>query len=52
VRRLTPKEYARLQGFPEDFKMSIVNKHAYRLLGNAVAVPVVEAVYAEILKML
>lgn len=52
VRRLTPKEYARLQGFPDDFKFDIVNKHAYRLLGNAVAVPVVEAVYDEIKKIL
>lgn len=52
VRRLTPKEYARLQGFPEDFKVPVVNKHAYRLFGNAVAVPVVEAVFAEIKKIL
>lgn len=52
VRRLTPKEYARLQGFPEDFKVPIVNKHAYRLFGNAVAVPVVEAVFKEIKKVL
>jgi DNA (cytosine-5)-methyltransferase 1 len=52
VRRLTPKEYARLQGFPEDFKVPIVNKHAYRLFGNAVAVPVVEAIFTEIQKIL
>jgi len=52
VRRLTPKEYGRLQGFPEDFKVPVMNKHAYRLFGNAVAVPVVEALYAEIQKIL
>jgi len=48
VRRLTPKEYMRLQGFPDDFKMPVSNKQAYRLLGNAVAVPVVEAVFEAI----
>jgi DNA (cytosine-5)-methyltransferase 1 len=52
VRRLTPKEYGRLQGFPDDFKVPVVNKHAYRLFGNAVAVPVVEALYTEIQKVL
>jgi DNA (cytosine-5)-methyltransferase 1 len=52
VRRLTPKEYARLQGFPEDFKVPVSNKQAYRLFGNAVAVPVVAAVFAELIKVL
>ena len=50
VRRLTPREYARLQGFPDDFKFAVSNKQAYRLFGNAVAVPVVEAIFAEIKK--
>ena len=52
VRRLTPKEYARLQGFPEEFKMNVSNKQTYRLLGNAVAVPVVEAIFNEIMKVI
>jgi len=52
VRRLTPKEYARLQGFPEDFKITIVNKHAYQVFGNAVAVSVVEAIFMEIKKII
>jgi len=52
VRRLTPREYARLQGFPDSFKMPVSNKQAYRLYGNAVAVPVVEAIFEEIKKVL
>jgi DNA (cytosine-5)-methyltransferase 1 len=51
VRRLTPREYARLQGFPDTFQMPVSNKQAYRLYGNAVAVPVVEAVFEEIKKL-
>ena len=52
VRRLTPKEYARLQGFTDNFVVPVSNKQAYRLFGNAVAVPVVEAIFAEIKKLL
>jgi DNA (cytosine-5)-methyltransferase 1 len=52
VRRLTPREYGRLQGFPDTFQMPVSNKQAYRLYGNAVAVPVVEAVFEEIQKLL
>ena len=52
VRRLTPKEYGRLQGFPDDFKVPVVNKHAYRLFGNAVAPPVIKAIFNEIKKII
>lgn len=52
VRRLTPKEYGRLQGFPDTFQMPVSNKQAYRLFGNAVAVPVVAALFEEIKKIL
>ena len=43
---LTPysvREYARLQGFPDDFKFEN-EKHSYRGIGNAVSVPVARAV--------
>jgi len=43
-RRLTPNEYRKFQGFPEGFKLPADDRDAYRLLGNAVAVPVVRAV--------
>lgn len=42
VRRLTPTECARLQGFPDDWNKSQSNSVRYRQFGNAVAVPVVE----------
>lgn len=43
-RKLTPRECARLQGFPEDFIIPVSNTQAYRQFGNSVAVPVVRAV--------
>lgn len=43
-RRLTPRECARLMGFPEDYKIVVSNAQAYRQFGNAVVVPVVEQI--------
>lgn len=43
-RKLTPRECARLQGFPEDFIIPVSNSQAYKQFGNSVAVPVVRAV--------
>ena len=40
-RRITPREAARIQGYPEGFKLHPDDNVAYRQLGNAVAVPVV-----------
>lgn len=40
-RRLTPRECARLQGFPETFKIEVSDTAAYKQFGNSVAVPVV-----------
>jgi DNA (cytosine-5)-methyltransferase 1 len=42
VRRLTPRECERLQGFPDDWTADQSDAQRYRQLGNAVAVPVVE----------
>ena len=42
VRRLTPKECERLQGFPDDWTAGQPDAARYRQMGNAVAVPVVE----------
>lgn len=42
VRRLTPRECERLQGFPDDWTAAQSDSARYRMLGNAVAVPVVE----------
>ena len=42
VRRLTPVEYERLQGFPDDWTAGQSDSARYKQMGNAVAVPVVE----------
>lgn len=42
VRRLTPTECERLQGFPDNWTEGQADSHRYKQLGNAVAVPVVE----------
>ena len=38
-RRLTPRECARLQGFPDDFKIPVSDTQAYKQFGNSVVVP-------------
>ena len=43
-RKLTPRECARLQGFPEDFIIPVSNTQAYRQFGNSVAVPVIRGI--------
>ena len=43
-RRLTPRECARLMGFPDDFIIPVSDTQAYRQFGNSVVVPVVEKV--------
>ena len=42
VRRLTPTECERLQGFPDEWTDGQADSHRYKQMGNAVAVPVVE----------
>jgi DNA (cytosine-5)-methyltransferase 1 len=51
-RKLTPRECARLQGFPEEFIPHHMRRHAYQQFGNSVAVPVVKAVAEQIVKAL
>lgn len=51
-RRLTPREAARLQGFPEEFIIPVSDTQAYRQFGNSVAVPVVRAVAEQIIRVL
>lgn len=47
-RKITPREAARLQGFPENFVYSSSNVQAYRQFGNSVSVPVVAKLANEI----
>ncbi len=50
ARHITPRECARLQGFPENFKPHPSDSCAYKQFGNSVTVPVIEAVFDEFIK--
>jgi DNA (cytosine-5)-methyltransferase 1 len=50
VRRLTPTECERLQGFPDGWTDGQADSHRYKQMGNAVAVPVVEWIINRIIK--
>lgn len=49
-RKITPREAARLQGYPDDYKIPVSNAQAYKQFGNSVCVPVVEAIAKEMRK--
>lgn len=44
IRKMTPREWARLQGFPDTFKLPVADTHLYKQFGNSVTVPVIEAI--------
>jgi site-specific DNA-cytosine methylase len=50
VRRLTPVECERLQGFPDNWTEGQADSHRYKQMGNAVAVPVVEWIMARLVE--
>ena len=50
IRRLTPTECERLQGFPDGWTEGVSDTQRYRMLGNAVTVNVIEAIGRELLK--
>lgn len=51
-RRLTPRECARLMGFPDTFQIVCSDTRAYRQFGNSVAVPVVKYIAGEVVSCL
>ncbi len=51
-RRLTPRECARLQGFPDSFRIPVSDTQAYKQFGNSVALPVVEILAKAVVKTL
>ncbi|MFP6833520.1 MAG: DNA cytosine methyltransferase, partial [Porticoccaceae bacterium] len=52
-RKLTPRECARLQGFPEEFIVDAVSQgQIYKQFGNSVCINVVEAVAAQMKRMM
>ncbi|MDZ7806169.1 MAG: DNA cytosine methyltransferase [Gracilimonas sp.] len=53
VRRMTPREWARLQGFPDEYRIDVVSDtQNYKQFGNSVAIPVIQAVGKEVLNKL
>jgi len=51
-RRLTPRECARLQGFPDRFLIPVSDNQAYKQFGNSVVTPLIQAVGKELIKEL
>lgn len=52
IRKMTPREWARLQGYPESFKIVVADASAYKQFGNSVAVPAIQSTAQEILRKL
>ena len=49
---MTPREWARLQGFPDTYRLTLSDTHLYRQLGNSVSVNVIEAIAGQIRELL
>ena len=52
IRRMTPREWARLQGFPDNFKIVVADASAYKQFGNSVAIPAIQATAKKELELL
>jgi DNA (cytosine-5)-methyltransferase 1 len=50
IRKMTPREWARLQGFPDKFIIPVADASAYKQFGNSVAIPAIHATANEIIK--
>jgi len=51
-RKLTPREAAKLQGYPDNYLIPVSDMQAYKQFGNSVSVPVIQTVFNEIKKQL
>ncbi|HNK97427.1 MAG TPA: DNA (cytosine-5-)-methyltransferase, partial [Chitinophagales bacterium] len=51
-RRLTPRECARLQGFPDSFIIPVSDNQAYKQFGNSVVTPLIQAIGKNLIKEL
>jgi DNA (cytosine-5)-methyltransferase 1 len=49
IRKMTPREWARLQGFPDKFAIPVADASAYKQFGNSVAVPAIQTTAEKIL---
>ncbi len=52
IRKMTPREWARLQGFPDSFVIPVADASAYKQFGNSVAVPAIQATAKKITDLL
>ena len=52
IRKMTPREWARLQGFPDNYTLPLADVHLYKQLGNSVTVPVIKAIALKIREIL
>jgi DNA (cytosine-5)-methyltransferase 1 len=51
-RRMTPREWARLQGFPDSFLIPVSDAQAYKQFGNSVAIPAIQATAKKVIEKL
>ena len=49
IRKMTPREWARLQGYPDRFVIPVADASAYKQFGNSVAVPAIQAMGEKII---
>ena len=52
IRKMTPREWARLQGFPDTYKLTLSDTHLYKQFGNSVSVNVIQAIAEQIKEVL
>ena len=52
IRKMTPREWARLQGFPDTFRIVVADASAYKQFGNSVAIPAIQATAEKELQIL
>ena len=51
IRKMTPREWARLQGFPDNFVIPVADASAYKQFGNSVAIPAIQATASKIIEL-
>ncbi len=52
LRKMTPREWARLQGFPDSYDIPVSDAQAYKQFGNSVAIPAIQATAKKLLDKL
>lgn len=52
IRKMTPREWANLQGFPKEFLIPVADASAYKQFGNSVAVPAIQATAKKIIELI